>query len=136
MELPKKQELRTPMCKSGSDIIDSGDTEGRNNKARERDSESIPELPRKHAPLILKHESDSDIPDSNKDMDRKVEDNKTNHVEGGKENEKVNNARKPGTELLVRIRPVHDALGDNEFEDGTRVPAKAKSDKKSGDQER
>ena len=76
MEPPKKQELRTPMCESGSDIIDSGDTEGRNNKARERDSVGIPELPRKHALLILKHESNSDTPDSNKDMDRKGEDNK------------------------------------------------------------
>ena len=101
------------------------------NQVKEKEPVGITKPQNKQTLLTENNESDSDIPDSNQDVDKdkKVEDNETNQVEGGKDDDKVDNERKTGSESLARIRPAYDALEDNNFENDTRVSAKSKSDK-------
>ena len=101
------------------------------NQVKEKEPVGITKPKNKQTLLTKKYESDTDILDSNKDMDKdkKAENNETNQVEGREDNDKADNERKTGSESLARIRPAYDALEDNNFEDGTKVSAKPKSDK-------
>ena len=72
----------------------------RSSRIEEKESEEITELPRKHALLILKCESDSDIPDLKIDMEDGTEsqDDKANQV---KEKEPVGITKPPRKQTLL-----------------------------------
>ena len=101
------------------------------NKVKEKEPVGIPKPKNVQILPTKKYESDTDILDSNKDVekDKKAENTETNKVEGRKNKDKADDERKTGLESLARIKPVDDVLKDNNFKDGTRASAKPKSDR-------
>ena len=92
------------------------------NQMKEKEPVGIMEPPRKQTLLTTKYKSDSDIPDSNKDVDKdkKVEDDEANQVEGMKSVELAKLPRKQGNTEAEDDEARTQPSGKKQKEDSTR----------------